>query len=240
MPSVDYEAEDDALLPAADQEYVVMLCTDVNASPVADAVKVSGGSKKIGSIYTSLHDKFQPAASSLVSRVKISEVWLNSSLNVLLVHNMTEIPPHLATEWLAVAIKNIKCRFCLILDGVYTRNSMAEAQEPELRYVATSRALDSVGGILADLQSLEVGEIVTSCSAAAVAFFEYCGVPAILLVCQKGLGFSMASSKCFTKANSLFASVLGDSNLCTPPRAKDYSKYIAIDPYLLNTGNIYT
>jgi hypothetical protein len=215
-----------------------LFCVDINASPVADALKRNQGFQLLRSIYMTVEEAAMSSASLLCSRVKVSEVWVNSSSRVVLVSNCATVPAALARDWFETATKDISVQFALVLDGIYIRHPLAEAQEPALRYVATSMVANSiVGEAVASLQRLEVGQLVTSCSALVMAQYEQTGVAALMLLCHKELSYSVESAKCFEKATTIFSTIF-ESLTCTPQSA-EYSKYISIDPYLMNTGNLY-
>lgn len=220
----------------------VLFTVDNHASPYADAMKRNEGFQLMRSIFMNIEEGMLASASLLSSRVKVSEVWINTSASVVLVNNLTTIPAALSVEWLESATKDIQVKFALVLDGIYIRHPLAERHSPSLRYITTSAIANSlVGEAIQSQQRLEVGQLVTSCSASIMAKYEQAGTAAVLLLCHKGLAYSVESAKCFGSAPAVWASVFGESPFAIlTPLPTEFSRYVSIDPYLTNTGNLYS
>lgn len=224
--------ENSSVLPCSDP-VTAIFCVDATAFPVADVVSKVGGFELVRSIYVNTDGIYS-------SRIKISDVWINNSSRIALIRNATAVQGTLCGEWFAATTKDITISFSLILDGIYVRHPLAEAQDPTIRYMSTSSFPKSgaLGDAMAEIDRLEVGQLVTSCSAFVLTRYEFNGTPAVLILVHRDLSYTVESAKCFEHASPVFSVLFGDSFECKPQLA-DYSRYVASDPYLISTGNIY-
>lgn len=223
--------------PCLQDSVTAVFCVDIVAAPLADALCRSERYTLLRSVYTSTEG-------ILSSFIKVTEVWLNAHENVVLFKNTATVQGSVCEDWFSAATKGLNIGISLILDGIYIRHPLAEVRQPELQFMATSavKARSDICLELSSIKKLTIGQLVTSCSALLMTRYEHTGIPAVLLLSDKELSYTVESAKTFEKAESLISSVLG-LGVASPalvPTPQEYSKYVAIDPYLISTGNIYS
>lgn len=171
-----------------------------------------------------------------------STLYYGEKNKISLVTVEKDIPSHLLSQWLKLVFLNAPS-FTLSFGSMNIStffgdiNSNSEGTLRKLESCKSSNEWGCVGRAADSVIQLEIGNIVTGTAAAVLTYCEARSMASLLLVSVTSASRSVAESRIFEQAWSLYERLL--SSALPRPSQKEYLKAVKSDAFLQVTENLY-
>jgi hypothetical protein len=170
----------------------------------------------------------------------VSKIYSKSSASSsCLIHQCGDIPEYIQSSWARLLISHPECKSCLILSGLPIAAYNSDMSLGGLRVLFTTSAQAEAREKFASCMPLEIGNILSGCTASVVCECEYNFLEAVVCVSLKGLSYSQEAAEMFGNISEQVKDYLAVESLSLSGKNSLHSKMIKSDQFLSRTENMY-